>query len=69
MAGKLPRMPGEFPTLANWENHLSTIYTEVRSSDGDNFWKFLQLLGSKGFIFYHYSHSGSVEEIPRDEGC
>ncbi|XAR70297.1 Glutamate--cysteine ligase [Bertholletia excelsa] len=30
MAGKLPRMPGEFPTLADWENHLSTIYPEVR---------------------------------------
>ncbi|KAM3690602.1 hypothetical protein ACJW31_09G131900 [Castanea mollissima] len=30
MAGKLLSLPGEFPTLNDWENHLTTIYTEVR---------------------------------------
>ncbi|XAR70298.1 Glutamate--cysteine ligase [Bertholletia excelsa] len=30
MAGKLPCLPGEFPTLSDWENHLTTIFPEVR---------------------------------------
>jgi gamma-glutamylcysteine synthetase len=29
MAGKLPVLPGEFPTLNDWENHLTTIFPEV----------------------------------------
>jgi glutamate--cysteine ligase len=31
MAGKLPVLPGEFPTLNDWENHLTTIFPEVLS--------------------------------------
>lgn len=30
LAGKLPAMPGERPTHADWDNHLSTIFPEVR---------------------------------------
>jgi glutamate--cysteine ligase len=30
MAGKLPQLPGERATLSDWENHLSTIFPEVR---------------------------------------
>ncbi|XP_065627706.1 glutamate--cysteine ligase, chloroplastic [Quercus suber] len=30
MAGKLLSLPGEFPTLNDWENHLTAIYPEVR---------------------------------------
>ncbi|TVU22648.1 hypothetical protein EJB05_32362 [Eragrostis curvula] len=30
MAGKLPQVPGERPTLTDWEYHLGTIYPEVR---------------------------------------
>ncbi|XP_059440836.1 glutamate--cysteine ligase, chloroplastic-like isoform X2 [Corylus avellana] len=30
MAGKLPCLPGELPTLNDWENHLRTLYPEVR---------------------------------------
>jgi len=29
MAGKLPAIPGQVPTLADWENHLTTIFPEV----------------------------------------
>jgi gamma-glutamylcysteine synthetase len=30
MAGKLPALRGEVPTLSDWENHvLTTIYPEV----------------------------------------
>ena len=28
--GKLPQLPGEKPTVKDWENHLSTIFPEVR---------------------------------------
>nr|XP_051183831.1 glutamate--cysteine ligase B, chloroplastic-like [Lolium perenne] len=30
MVGKLPQTPGELPTLNDWENHLATLYPEVR---------------------------------------
>jgi glutamate--cysteine ligase len=30
LAGKLPALPGELPTLADWKDHLSTAFPEVR---------------------------------------
>lgn len=30
LQGKLPALPGERPTMADWENHLTTIFPEVR---------------------------------------
>jgi glutamate--cysteine ligase len=30
LAGKLPQLPGELPTIVDWENHLSTLFPEVR---------------------------------------
>ena len=30
MAGKLPALPGEVPTLKDWEDHLTTAFPEVR---------------------------------------
>jgi len=30
MAGRLPQLPGERPTVKDWENHLSTLFPEVR---------------------------------------
>ena len=30
MAGKLPALPGELPTAADWEDHLTTIFPEAR---------------------------------------
>lgn len=30
LAGKLPALPGERPTITDWENHLSTLFPEVR---------------------------------------
>ena len=30
MAGELPALPGERPTLKDWEDHLTTIFPEVR---------------------------------------
>src|SRR5690606_3583042 len=28
--GKLPQLPGQKPTIGDWETHLSTIFPEVR---------------------------------------
>ncbi len=30
LAGKLPILPGEIPVLSDWEDHLSTLFPEVR---------------------------------------
>ncbi len=30
LEGKLPQFPGEKPTVVDWENHLTTIFPEVR---------------------------------------
>jgi glutamate--cysteine ligase len=30
MAGKLPELPGELPTIDDWKDHLSTAFPEVR---------------------------------------
>ena len=30
LKGKLPGLPGEIPTLKDWSDHLTTIFTEVR---------------------------------------
>ncbi|MET1380343.1 glutamate-cysteine ligase family protein, partial [Staphylococcus aureus] len=30
LAGKLPALPGERPTMSDWDDHLTTIFPEVR---------------------------------------
>jgi glutamate--cysteine ligase len=30
LEGKLPQLPGEKPTIADWEDHITTIFPEVR---------------------------------------
>jgi glutamate--cysteine ligase len=30
LAGRLPQLPGEKPTIKDWEDHLSTLFPEVR---------------------------------------
>lgn len=42
MAGKLPALPGEYPTMADWEDHLTTAFPEVRLK------KFLEMRGADG---------------------
>ncbi|WP_028879933.1 glutamate--cysteine ligase [Terasakiella pusilla] len=42
MAGKLPALPGEKPTIADWEDHLTTAFPEVRLK------KFLEMRGADG---------------------
>jgi glutamate--cysteine ligase len=42
MAGKLPALPGEKPTIQDWEDHLTTAFPEVRLK------KFLEMRGADG---------------------
>ncbi|MCC6734688.1 MAG: glutamate--cysteine ligase [Bauldia sp.] len=42
MAGKLAQLPGEHATIADWHNHLSTLFPEVRLK------KYLEMRGADG---------------------
>ena len=42
MAGRLPQLPGERPTLSDWDDHLSTLFPEVRLK------QFLEMRGADG---------------------
>ena len=42
MQGKLPAMPGEFPRMDDWKDHLSTAFPEVRLKS------FLEMRGADG---------------------
>ena len=42
MAGKLPALPGEIPSVEDWEDHLTTAFPEVRLK------RFLEMRGADG---------------------
>lgn len=42
MAGKLPARPGELPLMSDWEDHLTTLFPEVRLKT------FLEMRGADG---------------------
>eukprot|EP00210_Caulerpa_lentillifera_P007904 g7545.t1 len=42
MEGKCPTLPGEYPTLKDWEDHLTTIFPDVRLKT------FLEMRGADG---------------------
>ncbi|MFP4648723.1 MAG: glutamate--cysteine ligase [Halorhodospira sp.] len=42
LAGRLPQLPGERPTLSDWDDHLSTLFPEVRLK------QFLEMRGADG---------------------
>ena len=42
LAGKLPVLPGELPTIKDWEDHLTTAFPEVRLK------RFLEMRGADG---------------------
>eukprot|EP00249_Psilotum_nudum_P019931 c27481_g1_i1 orf=337-1947(+) len=42
MVGKLPMLPGDLPTINDWENHLTTLFPEVRLK------RFLEMRGADG---------------------
>lgn len=42
MKGELPALPGELPTMADWEDHMTTLFPEVRLKT------FLEMRGADG---------------------
>jgi glutamate--cysteine ligase len=42
MAGRLPQLPGELPTIDDWSDHLTTLFPEVRLK------RFLEMRGADG---------------------
>ncbi|MGI9436115.1 MAG: glutamate--cysteine ligase [Geminicoccaceae bacterium] len=40
--GKLPALPGEIPTITDWDSHLTTLFPEVRMK------RFLEMRGADG---------------------
>jgi len=42
LAGKLPACPGTFPTVGDWEDHLTTVFPEVRLK------RYLEMRGADG---------------------
>ncbi|ANT61782.1 glutamate--cysteine ligase [Salipiger sp. CCB-MM3] len=42
MAGRLPALPGEKPTLSDWADHLTTLFPEARMK------KFIEMRGADG---------------------
>ena len=42
MAGRLPQLPGQRPTLEDWSDHLTTLFPEVRMK------RFLEMRGADG---------------------
>ena len=42
LAGKLPALPGELPTISHWIDHLTTLFPEVRLN------QFLEMRGADG---------------------
>ena len=47
MGGKLRCLPGELPTLNDWDNHLGTLYPEVHTSSSINY----QIISLSGYDF------------------
>ena len=45
LAGRLPALPGEVPRLSDWEDHLSTLFPEVRLK------RFLEMRGADGGLW------------------
>jgi glutamate--cysteine ligase len=42
LAGKLPALPGEMPTLSDWSDHLTTVFPEIRIK------KYIEMRGADG---------------------
>ena len=47
MEGKLPALPGQRPTVKDWENHLSTLFPEARLK------RFIEMRGADGGPWNH----------------
>jgi glutamate--cysteine ligase len=74
LAGRLPALPGERPTIKDWEDHLTTTFPEVRLK------RFLEMRGADGGpwgqlcalpafwvgLLYHQAALDAAWDISRD---
>jgi glutamate--cysteine ligase len=74
LAGKLPAMPGERPTLKDWEDHLTTAfpevrlkrYLEMRGADGGPWARLCALPALWVGLLYHRPSLDAAWDIARD---
>ncbi len=74
MEGRLPALPGEIPTLSDWEDHLTTLfpdvrikrYMEVRGADGASWRRICALPALWTGLFYVESQLDAAWEMVRD---
>jgi glutamate--cysteine ligase len=74
LAGKLPALPGELPTLKDWEDHLTTAfpevrlkrYLEMRGADGGPWARLCALPALWAGLLYHQPSLDAAWEIARD---
>lgn len=74
--GKLDILPGEKPTLADWEDHLSTLFPEVRlkqflemrGADGGPWGKLCALSAFWTGIYYHQPSLDAAWDLVKDWG-
>ncbi len=74
LAGRLPALPGEVPTLADWADHLTTVFTEVRlkryiemrGADGGRWQKLCGLPALWTGLLYHRPSLDAAWDLCRD---
>jgi glutamate--cysteine ligase len=74
MDGKLPALPGEKPTLEDWENHMTTAfpevrlkrYMEMRGADGGPWHRLCALPAFWAGLLYHQDSLDAAWDIARD---
>ncbi len=74
LAGKLPALPGELPTLKDWEDHMTTAFPEVRlkrflemrGADGGPWGQLCALPAFWAGLLYHQSSLDAAWDLAKD---
>ncbi len=74
LEGRLPALPGEIPTLSDWADHLTTVFTEVRlkryiemrGADGGRWQKLCGLPALWTGLLYHRPSLDAAWDLCRD---
>jgi glutamate--cysteine ligase len=74
LAGRLPALPGEVPTLRDWADHLTTMfpearlksYLEMRGADGGPWWRLCALPAFWVGLLYDQSSLDAAWDLVKD---
>ena len=74
MAGRLPALPGELPTTSDWQDHLTTLFPEVRlkrflemrGADGGPWWRLCALPALWVGLLYDKDAQSAAWELVQD---